>query len=314
MRKNLGLKAFALLLAIVLSYVVNSERNTSIINVSIPVEIQNIPPEKVLLSPPRRDLQVTIRGPSFIAGSIAASPPVAKILVPENVGRRFRASFSPRDLGFPAGIETLGIDPPEFDLLFDDRLVKEVRVEVPRIGQIGADYFIEGISARPSTVVVSGPETEVRALNVVETVPVDLREITATKEIELGIRPPGNLSAVSPRRVDVRVEVREKVREKQFIGRPVKFEGDQSGDWRIVPSLVNVVVAAPAIRLGQLTPVEVVVSVPVPSRDVSANGAEVAPSVSLPDGVTLVRTEPRMVRVERVSAPSPAQKGKRSSK
>jgi YbbR-like protein len=314
MMKNIGLKVFALLLAIVLSYVVNSERNTSIINVSIPVEIQNIPPEKVLLSPPRRDLQVTIRGPSFIAGSIAGSPPVARVLIPESVGRRFRASFTARDLAFPAGIETLGIDPPEFDLLFDDRLVKNVRVEIPRIGQIGEDYQIEGISAQPGTVTVSGPDTEVRGVTVVETSPVDLREITTTKEIELAIRPPGNLSAVSPRRVDVRIEVRERIREKSFAGCPVKIIGDHSGEWRVVPPLVDVVTAAPALRTARLAPTEIVVSVPRPTGEGPAKGIDLEPVVDLPQGVTLARIEPRTVRLERVAGPTVIPKGKRSSK
>ena len=91
--KNLGLKLISLVFAIILAYFVNSEGNTSIVGFVVPVEFQNVPSDKVLLRPSHRQVEVTIKGPSFVISKVAAEPRVFKVRLPIGVGNSFSARY-----------------------------------------------------------------------------------------------------------------------------------------------------------------------------------------------------------------------------
>lgn len=312
MTRNLGLKALSLLIAIVLAYVVNSDRNTSVITVIIPVEIQNIPTGKVLVAPSRRELQVTLRGPTFIVGPISSSPPVARVRMPETVSQRFKATFTPGDFSLPNGVDVLSIEPPDLELMFDDLVTRDVYVEVPRMGRLRDDYKLDGIELDPQTVTLTGPANEVKDVQRVETSPIDLGAFGETREIELALRPPGILVSVQPRRVLAKIRVSPQLREKRFVGRPVEVRlgaGAKASD--VAPRVVDVIVSGPAPMFESLDASAVLPYVRV-AEDQAKGDTGVL--VDLPTGISLVRVEPPTVRLTQVSVPAPIPAPRRGKK
>ena len=99
---------------------VNSQRNNSQRVLVMPVEIQNLPRDKVILLPTLRQIEVTIQGPEFIVTKAAAGAHSVKVDLPAHVGDRFSrewSSFDPvqagevlghRDDGQPVVAETTG--------------------------------------------------------------------------------------------------------------------------------------------------------------------------------------------------------------
>lgn len=303
MTRNMGLKALSLLIAIVLAYVVNSDRNTSIITVIVPIEIQNIPANKVLVAPSRREIQVTIRGPTFIVGPVSSSPPVARIRMPETVSRRFKATFSSSDLSLPSGLDVLTIEPPDLELVFDDLVSKDVYVEAPRMGMLRDDYKLEGIELDPPTVVLTGPAGEVKDVQRVETSPIDLGAFDENRTVELALRPPGTLVTVQPRRVSAHVKVSPQLRERRFVGRPVEVRlgvGVKTTD--VSPQVVDVTVSGPAPQFESLNASGILPYVRV--SDPLAKG-ETGVFVDLPTGISLVKVEPPTVKIMAVATPVP---------
>jgi len=207
MRENLDLKLFSLLLAIVLAYVVNSERNTSVIGIVVPLEIQNVPTNKIMVWPAKREAQVTVKGPSFLVGPITSSPPVFKVHLPNDLKNRFVLSLKGSDLVLPPLVQVLSIEPSEMELLFDDLDTREVPVEVPRIGKLADSSMTAAIDVTPKMVTLSGPVSELREVRSVESYPVNLSEISGSTSMELALRLPGTLILASVKRVVAKIEV-----------------------------------------------------------------------------------------------------------
>jgi YbbR domain-containing protein len=294
-KKDLGLKCFSLLVAILLSYFVNSEGNTTVVGFIVPVEIKNIPKNKLLIWPLNRQAQVTIRGPSFLVSGVASSPPAFEVEVPPDVESRFIAALKSSDLALPPAIEVMSIEPSELELTFDNLISKEFLVEVPRIGKLAENLELGELSIHPSKVVLRGPQTEVGKIERIETYPLDLRDLTTDESRELSLRIPGALSEPSVKQVRVEVRLNKVQKERLFHDLPVEIRLTSGAPVRVAPDLVDVEVSGPIDIVQKLRPEELNPFVRIRSGDSIGQQAEVL--VDLPKGVVLVAVEPPRVSV-----------------
>lgn len=295
MTRNLGLKAFSVLLALVMAYAVNSESNAGVVTVVVPLEFQGLPVDRVVTRPAKKSVQVTLKGPSFMIGSVASSPPSIKVKLPNLVEDRVPVSFKASDMHLPPGVDVLAFDPSEAEVVLESLESKEVRVEVPRLGQLPNGLTLDGIQISPKTIVVRGPRTEVRQLKSIETDPVDLREFEDSRKIELRIRLPGGQTHASTERVSALVEVSQLPSERVFKNRPVELRGlpGLSGV-RLLPSEVSVVISAPSDIVEDLDPSDIIPFVRVKDR-LSAQTTEISVDVETP---TECKGTCKIIRIE----------------
>jgi YbbR domain-containing protein len=301
MTKNLGLKAFSVLLALVMAYAVNSESNAGVVTVVVPLEFQGLPVDRVVTRPAKKSVQVTLKGPSFMIGSVASSPPSIKIKLPNQVEDRLPVSYKASDMHLPPGVDVLAFDPSEAEVVLESLESKEVRVEVPRLGQLPLGFTLDGIQISPKTIVVRGPRTEVRQLKSIETDPVDLREFEDSRKIELRIRLPGGQTHASTEKVSALVEVSQLPSERIFKGRPVELRGlpGLSGV-KLIPTEVSVVISAPSDIVEKLEASEIIPFVRVKEK-LSAITTEVSVDVEAPsnckNNCKIVRVEPSKITI-----------------
>jgi len=302
MIKNWELKIFSLCLAIALSYAVTSERNS--VSLIVPLEVKNLPEGRILVSPDDRSVQLTIQGPSFLIGPVASSPPAVKIKLPAGIGERVAIPLNASDIALPPGVQVLGFKPAEVEFVFEPLERRDVRIEVPRIGQLARHLVLEGIDIRPNMATVVGPRSQVQAVRVVETDPIDLREINAPSVMELNVRLPGNQTKVSVLRVTAQVQVKTVPRERTFEGRPVEIRSTIGmAGIKIDPLTVRVVVAGPPNVVGELEPGAILPFVRIRTLPDNAS-ARVGVDVELPPDVRLVRVEPSEVTLVKGAPPS----------
>ena len=298
MMRNLNLKLFSLMLAVVLAYVVNSEGNSSVIAISVPIEVKNTPADKIMVWPSKRELQVTIKGPSFLVAPLASSPPVLRINLPKDVGNRFSAVLSGSELTLPPTVEVLGIEPSQIELMFDDLEAREVKVEVPRIGKLPTDIKLGRIEINPPTLMLSGPASELREISSIETFPIDLREISQNSSMELNVRVPGVLTSVSNRKVAVKISVEDIAKEVRYHNLPVLVENSQKGSsYQAEPSSVSVVVFGPSGVLDKIKDEDLKPYVKI-SGDYG--WADLPVSIDLPEGLNKFKIEPPVVKVKKI--------------
>lgn len=295
--RNFGLKLFSLGIALVLAYFVHSQGNTSVIGFVVPVEIVNLPEEKVIVWPRNQQAQVTVKGSSFLVSRIAASPPAFRVKVPDDVEGHFVAPLRGSELGLPEGVEILNIEPHELEITLDDLLQKEVPLEVPRLGRLDEHLKLAEFSVEPRTVVVRGPESDVAGIERVETPPVDLRSIKEDTVREVRIPRPGPLSDVSAEVARVAIGVTSIQQVRSFPQQPIEIRSAAHIAYSVEPQVVHVEVSGPKRVVKDLKDEEVVPFVRV--REPLSSGP-VRVEVDVPPGCTAALVDPDKVSLTKV--------------
>jgi len=309
-KDNLLLKLVSVLAAILLAYSVTSERNTSVLSFNVPIEIKNVPDDKVLVRPTRRMAQVTVRGPSFLVGPMVASPPPLKVVVPDDVGERLEVSLKTADLAVPSMIEVVGVEPSDMELVFEPVERKEFKIEVPRVGQLPKELTLSKVDVEPRMATVKGPRSELKQLRFIESEPIDLSDVSETQTVTLNLRNPGNQSTLITKTVSVRVAINEVPRQRTFEKRPVELRTSPNlSGISLDPTEVSVIVEGPPAVVAELDPGEIVPYVRV-RESPPQEGRKADVRIDIPAGCSVAKIEPESVYVFNESGRKIAMKAK----
>lgn len=296
------LKVASLVIAVVLAYAVHSPGNVSVVTLVVPIEFRNAPEEKVIVKPSKKDVQVTLKGPSFLVGPVASSPPSLRAHLPDSREDRVSVVFKSSDLSLPDSVEVLSIEPAQMEFVFEPVEKREVRVEVPRLGQLPNEFLLDGIDVAPKMIVVKGPRSEVRQLRAIEAEPVNLNELTATSEIVLNLRSPASAVSLGTKSVLARISVSQVPSEKRFARLPVEIRAPRGlGKFTIVPSEVSVTLSAPPVLLSKLEPSEAIPYVRIFDLPFDRT-EEVKVMVDVPPGIKVMQVEPASVVIQQGAA------------
>jgi YbbR domain-containing protein len=305
---NLPLKLASLVIAISLAYVVQSASNSSTISIFVPLEVMNVPEDRAIVKPIKRGTQVTLRGPSFLVGSLAVNPPQLRVKLPESNSDRVTVSLRNLDLDLPHGIELINMDPSQIEFELETLDKQIVRVEVPRVGQLKKGLTLSNLEVFPKTIQIRGERTDLKAIKAVESEPLDLSSLRESTEVTLNIRPLGGSISASARSVAVRVGISEQPSERSFQKIPVELRviGGSSEPVVIQPATVNITISGPPnviseLSVSELSPyvrqqdTEIRTGAP---RDLGVLNQPVR--IQLPEGLKVVKIDPQSVALNPV--------------
>lgn len=218
-----------------------------------------------------------------------------------NEGARITVRLRPKNVRAQSPARPIAIQPDLIELTLDRHAQKQVPVKAEWQGAPPEDYEVERWVSTPATVTVSGPERRLRAIEFVSTVPIDLEGRTKSfRKRDAALRPPleSGLASLSTNAVTVEV---------------VLTERNITLEWTEVP--VHMLMAPGLRARGEIWPPRVTVSLrgrtdAIKSLqkdeirafvDCSAleKGAayDLPVRVDLPAGLTLLKVEPRAVKV-----------------
>jgi YbbR domain-containing protein len=303
--RHVPLKIASLFIALVLAYAVQSASNVSMVSLFVPLEIKNTPENRIVVKPARRGAQVTLKGPSFIVGPLAAAPPPLRVKLPDGVDDRATVSLKESDLSLPPSIEVLSIEPTQIEFSLEPVERQELRVTVPRIGQLAKELVLEGIEVSPKSIVVKGPRSELRQLKTIETEPVDLATLDASKDITLSIRSMGGSVTPESKTIVARVLIGEQPTVKAFSKVPVEVRivGGTTGGFVLMPEVVAVTVSgSPSVLAGVLEN-EITPYVKLAGNAVTSGSSREHVQIQLPLGLRAVSIEPAVVSVQQKEEP-----------
>jgi YbbR domain-containing protein len=303
--KDIPLKLASLFIALVLAYGVHSARNSSVVSLFVPLEIKNTPEDRVVVKPVKRGAQVTLRGPSFLVGPLASSPPPLRVKLPDGIEERASVSLRAADLSLPPSIEVLSIEPSQLEFVLEPIERQELQVAVPRVGQLAKELVLEGIEVAPKTVSVKGPRSELKGLKVIETEPVDLSGLDSTKELTLNLRTVGGSVVSAVKSVVVRVAIGEQPTERTFLQVPVEVRsvGGIAGV-QIAPAVVALTVSGSPTVLSNLKTEELAPFVRVGAPIDQSTDLKRQVQIQLPFGLKATRIEPSVVNLQPLTATS----------
>jgi YbbR domain-containing protein len=156
LRKNLGLKALALVLSVILWWIVGGERNV-LVGFAVPLEIRNIPADMALTNKVDRQVDVRIAGPStLISGFEQKEISVVIDLSGAKPGKEV-IPLTDRSVKVPAGFRVDRVYPSSVEVVLE-KLVRKTVPVTPRIG--GSSEILDRVTKTE----VDPPSLEVEAL------------------------------------------------------------------------------------------------------------------------------------------------------
>lgn len=295
---NWPIKVTALILAAVLWALVAAEEPTSQL---VPVSLVVVPPDGRTLVTALPPVRALYAGSAREIMKLYASPPTIKKVIPNTViDSEYLLELNPEDLvvNGRVGAQAQDVKPRRIWVKLDEVARRTVPV-VPRL-RITPDsgYLLSGgIAVVPGNVVVRGPEAQVKQIDEIKTVPLEI--VGANGPVRQWVRLDtagfGTVQ-VSPNTVQILAEV-EAVSERVLTEVPVRVSGPASG-WVGDPPTVMVTLRGPLSRLAQLSRDSVVALVWADRLRLGKKAAVevVAPAgikgTAIPDSVEVRRTRP----------------------
>lgn len=249
--QNFGLKAFSILLAMVLYLFVTVESDATA-DVEYPVEYY--PDEdKVVIGSYPRSIRATLTGPfaPFVTYRSTDLDPIIVDLRGVDAGEvRQRIDFG--DVVAPASLSVVGLAPQDFVVTIDNLIAREVSIVDNIVDRPPDGYKITEVRLKPDKVEVEGPESMVQTLTFVRTRPIEVGEATETFELEVELQ-----GLAAPQRMKKRKTQATVVIEEEFVTRTfqakVAVRAPEGIETTVQPAKVRLSVTGPMRLINELS-------------------------------------------------------------
>jgi len=301
LRRNLGLKLFALLIAFLIWANVTG-RGQQIRNLRIPLDVTP-PADMLVLSFEPQEIGIRVRGFESQMERLVPERLYARIdLGAIDSPGEHRLMVTPQDVyNVPRGITVEEVLTDEVVVRLERRLEKAVRVQAETAGEPAEGYEISGITVEPLVVTIRGPESLIAPLEQIRTRPVDVsgrrEDVRTTVKV---VPPPRARLTDFPQGDEVRVTVHvvERAERKTF---EIEVTPPPGARVSLRPAKVSVTVEAPPSLFERLAES---LAVRLPDDAVSSRPRTVPVSVDLGaledrerERVEIIAVEPERVRV-----------------
>ena len=242
--KNWVLKLVSLFFALFLWYFVVGEDKVDM-NVTLPVEIVNLPRDLIISNQFKKQIEVTISGQrSLIRGmteqhisrSIDLSKATPGTIVIQN---------DPDSISLPRGLSILRVQPPTLTLLLDRLIQKELPIKPILVGKVHKDFRLDSVTVDPLTLKISGPQAILDQEENLRTLPIVINGLSesAVKQVSLALK--NEISdLIGEPVVAVRLNLSALKKEMKFTDIPIDFEHDKGKQtemiYRLSPPTVSI--------------------------------------------------------------------------
>lgn len=243
--ENLNLKLLSFLFALVLYSLVHGAQDAQR-SFSVPLVLLT-PPDganRVLVSSIPPQVRVTVRGPRPVLDDLR-SDDLGTVQLDVRNGLERRVVMEAQMVHVPPGVRVEQIDPPVIDLVWEDRVLRDLPIQIGTLGAPPPGFIVQGAPTQdPVTVRVRGPKSEVAALQYVKGDGFDIQGLSEgkyTRQLNLE-RPRGNL-VLDVAIVTSTVIIAREVASQKFRDVPVRVTGQLRG--RASHAAVDVEVVCP---------------------------------------------------------------------
>jgi hypothetical protein len=271
--ENLNLKLLSFAFALVIYSLVHGGQDA---RRSIVVDLEvALPPEssdRVLVGSIPQSVRIFVRGTNQTIDNLRASS--VSVQMDLSSSQPSHVTFDPKMVRMPEGVnvELEQFDPPGLDLRWEQRVVRDVPIQVSVVGSPADGYVVKGaLVAEPKTAKARGPQSEVMVLQHVRADAFDVRGLTeGVYPRRLAIERSGSPRVtIEPTSVIVTAEVTREVAERVFQKLPVAVVGPPKG--KTQPAEVDVRLVCPPDIVRSLRPEQIVPQVEVTSKEPSGS-------------------------------------------
>ncbi|MBD3413905.1 MAG: hypothetical protein GF421_05690 [Candidatus Aminicenantes bacterium] len=189
--KNLGLKIFSFILALILWFsLIPEEKRFSEKSLNVPLELHNIPSDIELVELPLQTVHVTVRAPERLINQITQANVHAVLDLRRASTAQQDYTLSRSMVSIPDGAEVKEISPSLVNLKFEvsKQLMLSIRPNI--IGELPEGFTLEKVEVEPPEVLVKGPESKLDKQDVVRTSPINISGFNHTTAVEADLITP----------------------------------------------------------------------------------------------------------------------------
>lgn len=204
---NWGIKLVSLGLSLALWFYVTS-KGKSEMTITVPLELRNIPPETVVVGDIAGSLEVRLQSQERELRDISLGKKVVGVLdlsmtkIGENL-----LHISPDDIRRPSDVTVSHITPSEITVKLEQLIRKTFRLKAVLHGAPAAGYRVAKVTVAPPIITVEGPESAMKAFDILQTLPIDVQGAEETLTVEPKINYQGQPVKILEKDISVRIQI-----------------------------------------------------------------------------------------------------------
>lgn len=289
---DIGLRIFAVGLAIGLWIFVNTAEKGAVEPLSVPISYGSLPQGMVLVNHPPTQVKIEVTGPRTLLSLLDPERMTLKIDLRNIAAGQSEFKIYPAMFNVGRNTAVTSISPDQLSLDIDRLVTRDVPVHLAVEDKVAPGYMISSVDITPPSVTIVGPSRYVAPLTAVNTEPFDLKGLTADTNRSVDIVPPDPSLGLSTGHVEARINVAEAITDREL--RSDVEVKDSDFKYRVEPKQATLTIRGPAIKLAGLAPKGLAY---VDANGLAPGSHELPLQVTVPDGMQLVRQSPDKVRL-----------------
>lgn len=204
--ENIGLKASAVVLAVILWLFVISKGQTEI-SVNAPIEYTNIPSGIEIAKRGVKSAEVTIKTHESLAKNIKQE--TVRVFVDVSRAKTGEGVYTLKkdDVTLPFGATVVKVEPSTVKVVFEETVSKKAAIKPSIIGNPEIGYYVKSVEIKPEETIVEGAKSEVRKVGFIKTESVDITGLTEDFRQEVGLEiSEGNIRMKNDK-VDIHIKI-----------------------------------------------------------------------------------------------------------
>jgi YbbR domain-containing protein len=267
------------------------------IEIIIPVDFYKLPDGLTLVGTAPKELELRVKGPPSVLEDLKGNAPMYKLDLSGVAVGSESIAVNPDLIPMPAGTQITRVNPAYLIVKVDRLLKKRVPVKVVVSGEPAGSYSINDMLAKPSTMLICGPETAVVLVDEIFTKPIDITARSESFKKEIAVDLADGLKICSPSNIVLaEIYFAAKVATKRFAG--ILVQGKNAlFEYNILPGTLTLEIKGPLNIIDNLQP-QKDIQVFVELKDLKPGVYVRRATISLPVKTTLVNVEPELFTVK----------------
>lgn len=293
-RKDWVLKLLSLGFALLLWFFVVGEQKAEV-NVSIPLELVNIPAGLVIANDIPSHIDVKVYGPRSMIRAMTTKGIMRVIDLKDATPGKITVHISPDSLSLPGAVRALRTQPSNVEIVLEPLVLSDFPVKPVLKGMAAKYHKVLDTEVYPPRMVLSGPENVIKAMKEVRTFPVELDGASDDITRKVGLDLQGlNVSPEEKITYKVTVHIVPAQGTRRITHIPVQIETTKS-DILWWPRIVSVTLRGPILDLREIKVTDIYVGISVKGLEPGIHSVE--PERIVPGGFTLMEITPQNIKV-----------------
>jgi len=266
-------------------------------DILIPVGFDKNPSGLTITSFSPKNIEVRVRGPKSAIKDIHNLKLVYSADLSDVSTGLNSIPVNLEHVGFPKKLSIINVNPAFLDVVADIEIYKKVSVEVFYTGEPASNFFVFDALAKPSSLILRGPEKLLHPIEKVLTKYIDINGASESFKKEITLDLPEDIDIVFPAGlIHAEIFLKEKFAIKKFSNIPVKGKNTKYS-YSITPLAINIEIKGPVNILEKLKAKEEI-NVYVDLKGLKPGIYVRRVAITLPVKTTLSGVEPEIFTVK----------------